>query len=241
MGRPISEAIAELQHLEDTDQAEAAEELRAKFVAAGLEDQIPVAKGPAKPPEQSFLDQWGRPIAEGAGALSGGFLGLPAGIPGVMAGAAFGGEAAGYGYDKLGEMFGKEAPIRSPKDMLTSAAYNSMGGPAGPAGKAPAMLAGKVPEGGLFDVANKGPITAGDKVEEHGGRWTAANRGSPSAQRWEASSQSSPFAVDIMTEHTERNLNALSEVVEEATPTATSRNIAGTRAGMGHPRKNLHG
>lgn len=243
MAETLSQLLKRIGELEAAGDIEAAAVDRKRIEDAGYGDRLPPlpVTMPEKPKEKSFMDQWGRPIAEGAGSLLGGTAGAIAGggptaglgaLPGIAAGAALGGEAAGYGFDKIGEMFGKEAPERSPQEIMTGAAFNAMGGPTPVPSMAPAMLAGKVPEGGLFDIAPKGN-TIDEKIAEHGGRWTAANRGSPLAQKAESQAQSSPFSVDIVTGHTERNLNALSEIAEEATPTAASRNVAGTRAGLG--------
>lgn len=187
---------------------------------------------PPAEPEKGFWDEWGRPITEGAGALVGGAMGVPAGIPGIMAGAALGGHVGGMGYDFLG---GEETP--SPQEQVTSAAFNMFGGPTPIPSRAPAMLAGKVPEGNLFDIAGStgGAPTVDDIVKERGGRLTAGTRDdSPVSARLEAGSESSPFSVDIWTKNRETNVNILDDLTNEAAPTATTRNVAGARAGLGY-------
>ena len=229
--RTVDEWQKELEWAESTGNTEYANQVR---------QVLGTTQGPDKPvqaPQPSFLDNWGRPIAEAGGSLVGGAMGLPAGPAGIMAGAALGGHAAGMGHDYL---TGAQAP--APQEQVMGAALNSMGGPTANVSKAPSMLRGRVPEGGLFDIRsggapqaikNSADERAAELVEDAGGSWTAANRGSPIGQRLEGWSEASPFSVDLWTRKHESGVQALDDYIDEIYPDYMSRQSAGQRAAEG--------
>jgi hypothetical protein len=161
-----------------------------------------------------------------------------------MAGGSLGTHAAGMGWDYL-----TDSPAPPPQEQLFSAVAGATGGPDPTRRIAPSLLGDRVPQGNLFDFSRgTGAATADDLarqseeaanrrvaglVEEQGGRWTSANRGSPLGQRAEAISESSPFSVDIWTRHHEKGKGALNQLVEETFPTRSSRQVAGERAALG--------
>ena len=248
MARPLSEAIAEMQSLEDVGTPESmaqAAELRTKIEGAGYGDQIPTAN-PPKPPqaeEPSFLDNWGRPIAEAGGALIGGALGMPGGPPGMMVGAGLGGELAGRASDYLG---GREQ--LGPKDTVMSILFNATGGPAPSPGRAPQALAGLVPEGGLFDYGKGAtgsiddlmPSTPLDRAEtavrERGGMLSPGQKGSTTAAKVEAGLEGTPFGSAPIHQQRDTARNIWGGMMEETVPMAGSREVVGSAATNAYQR-----
>ena len=246
MARPISEVIAEIQSLEDVGTEEnlaRATELRSKMEAAGYGDKLPTAKEAPAEPEPSFLDNWGRPIAEAGGSLIGGALGIPGGPPGMMLGAGLGGELAGRGMDYLG---GREQ--LGPKETVQSVLFNSMGGPTPSPGKAPQALAGLVPEGGLFDYGRNAtggmddlmevsPLDrAEEAVRERGGMLTPGQKGNRTAISLEGGLEGSPFGAAPIQQQRSEARGIFGDLMEEAVPQAGSRETVGSAAAEGYQR-----
>ena len=179
------------------------------------------------------LSMAARPVAEAGGAMIGGSAGLigaggptmgMGAIPGMMAGGALGGHLAGQGMDLLtpgrvdtrdtGELAG---------DLTTEALFNSMGGPTLAPMKAPKLMA---------PGATGGPASisaAADEVYERGGTTTPGQRGSGFFQRLEGSLESSPFAGPIMDRQRESTMDIFGGIIEDATPRAGSRDVAGDK------------
>lgn len=180
-------------------------------------------------PEPSFLDNWGRPIAEAGGSLVGGALGIPGSLPGIMAGAAMGGHAAGMGYDYL-----TGSPAPPPEQQVLSAGFNAMGGPSAPAGKGPAMLS-EAAQNTFTRGLNLSP-TADDvarTVSERGGTTTPGQR-SNGPMRWiEGALEASPFAGPTMQRNRQQTTDIFGEMISDLTPSATTRQAAGETVAEG--------
>lgn len=186
--------------------------------------------------------EWGRPIAETAGALIGGTMGAGGGIPTgpgaiatAMAGAGVGGEIAGQLYDRGMDLFGRE-DTRSieerVEDSAVDIAFNSMGGP-GP--KNPKHYIDMVGE--MFQPKNK----AIQEVSRRGGFLTAGQTGSDRAARWEGALEGDPFAGNIIDRQRDETRGIFADIIDEATPNATSREVSGQAAVDGMEFEIAHG
>jgi hypothetical protein len=246
-----AEAVAkynELIDLPDEESQARAQRILERLNEAGFGDLIDTASKPAAPAqapaqeEPSFLDNWGRPIAETGGALIGGAMGIPGGLPGMMLGAGLGGEGAGIAYDYLA---GNEQ--RGPMETVQGALFNAMGGPTAPLKKAPAFLQGLVPEGQLFDYGNKGVAAAADElssipsrteeeVRRRGGTLTAGQKGSTLGAKTEAALEATPFGSGDIHRQRDTTRGIFGEMLEEATPLAGSRDVVGDAASQAYQR-----
>ena len=228
----LSEVLAEIQKIES--QGGDATELRARVESKGYADRLPPKQAPQQapqqPPEPTFLQNWGRPIAEAGGSLVGGALGIPGGLPGMAAGAALGGHVGGMASDYL-----TGSPAPPPVQQVLSAGFNSMGGPSAPAGKGPALLspyAKNTLTGGLNLAPSADDVAR--SVSERGGTTTPGQRG-PGMMRWiEGALESSPFAGPTMRQNRQQTTDIFGDIISELTPSATTRDAAGDTVAQGY-------
>lgn len=181
---------------------------------------------------------WGREAAEMGGALIGGTLGAAGGIPTgpgaiatTMAGAGVGGELAGQIYDKGMQLFGGQEDTRDieefAKDSALNVAFNTMGAPEFRNPKHYVKYAEE-----LFSPKTK----AIAEVEKRGGFLTAGQTGSESQAKREGAVASDPFGGARIPDQRKETQGIFEELIEEATPNATSRETvgAGITEGIGY-------
>lgn len=215
--------LAAIQKAEAAGDAAAVQDLNMRLQDIDLQQLEPGAEtAPPPPPEPSFMDKYGRIGAEMGGSLIGGALGAPGGLPGIMLGAGLGGEAAGTGYDYLTRATGGQAPQRTPQETVMGALFNTMGGPMpGPV---------RPPVASVDDAMYKA-------VTSRGGTLTPGQRGSGYWQRVEGALESSPFAGPMMDRQRGKAIDVFGDYIEDITPYASSRDVAGESAVMGMQNK----
>lgn len=176
------------------------------------------------------LAQFGRPVAEGLGAVTGGIVGLAGGAPtgpGAIAtsmlGAGVGGETAGQLYDLGMQYFGGAEDTRgfteTAKDTGLGIAFNSMGTPQF---RNPMEYINSAKNTAL-DPARK----VKQEVSRRGGFLTAGQLGSNTSARLEAGLESDPFSGTIIQKQRDNTSRIFGDMVDESTPLATSKDAAG--------------
>tara|TARA_R110000851_G_scaffold40320_1_gene101732 strand:- start:9276 stop:11258 length:1983 start_codon:yes stop_codon:yes gene_type:complete len=173
--------------------------------------------------------EYGRVPAEALGSLTGGVIGMAGGVPTgpgaiatTMAGAGLGGEIAGNVYDQFMGQFGAvdtRGFTEQAKDASLSVAFNSMG--------APQFRNPSHYIQGTASRLNDPARLAKQEVAQRGGWLTAGQTGNNTSARLEAGLESDPFGGNVVSGQRDQTNRIFSDIVEDATPGATSPEVAG--------------